>query len=46
VGFGHDKDGSYILVRNSWGLRWGVQGHGWLHDAYLEPLMVTTGVLS
>jgi hypothetical protein len=46
VGYGHSNDGAYVLVRNSWGLRWGDRGHCWLNDAYLDPLLITTGVLA
>jgi hypothetical protein len=45
VGSGHASDGEYILVRNSWGQRWGHAGHGWLHDSYLTPQLETTGVI-
>lgn len=45
VGCGHANDGSFILVRNSWGPSWGDLGHGWLHEAYLGPILVTTAVL-
>lgn len=36
---GHGRDGSepFILVRNSWGREWGVEGHAWLSAAYLRP---------
>lgn len=36
---GHGRDGSepFILVRNSWGPEWGVEGHAWLSAAYLQP---------
>ncbi len=46
VGSGHADDGEYILVRNSWGLRWGHAGHGWLHDLYLVPHLQTTGIIT
>ena len=46
VGSGHGPDGEYILVRNSWGLHWGIEGHGWLPDAYLAGQLQSTGVIS
>jgi hypothetical protein len=46
IGSGHLDDDEYILVRNSWGLRWGDQGHGWLPDSYLLQQLQTTGVIS
>ena len=45
VGSGHADDGDYILVRNSWGQRWGLSGHGWLHDPYLTSQLKATGVI-
>lgn len=37
VGLGHMANGiNYILVRNSWGPIWGIQGHAWLPEEYVE----------
>jgi hypothetical protein len=46
VGSGHDDDGGYILVRNSWGTAWGLAGHGWFHEPYLEPRLEMTGTIT
>jgi len=36
VGHGTAGSNSVILVRNSWGAGWGLNGHAWLHLAYLS----------
>lgn len=36
VGHGRDGAQSYILVRNSWGLEWGLAGHSWVSIDYLR----------
>jgi hypothetical protein len=36
VAVGYDAPGERILIRNSWGTRWGSGGHAWLPDAYVE----------
>ena len=46
VGSGHADDGEYVLVRNSWGLHWGHEGHGWLHQDYVSAHVHTTAVIS
>ncbi len=39
VAVGHGKCGAEraVLVRNSWGSAWGMNGHGWLTEAFLQP---------
>jgi len=37
VGHGTVDAERALLVRNSWGLRWGDGGHGWLTEQFLNP---------
>ena len=45
VGLGHAEDGTYLLVRNSWGRAWGTQGHGWLPEPYVSAHLHSTGFI-
>jgi C1A family cysteine protease len=36
VAVGYDTGLHRILVRNSWGVRWGNGGHGWVPETYLD----------
>jgi C1A family cysteine protease len=46
VGYGNASDGDYVLVRNSWGTRWGDNGHGWLHEPYLDGCLRLIGLMA
>ncbi|CAN5525107.1 C1 family peptidase [soil metagenome] len=35
-----------ILVRNSWGLRWGAAGYGWLTETFLAPRLFAAAILT
>ena len=37
VGHGRNGADTYVLVRNSWGLDWGLEGHSWVSAEYLRP---------
>lgn len=34
-----------ILVRNSWGAGWGVDGHAWLTEAFISPRLFALAIL-
>ena len=47
VGSGHlSGSENYILIRNTWGSKWGDCGHGWLPDSYLGAHLEGTGVVA
>ena len=46
VGSGHNDGGEYLLVRNSWGSRWGSHGHAWIHDSCFNDRLHATGTIS
>jgi hypothetical protein len=47
VGIGHGSvdDHRAILIRNSWGLKWGDAGHAWLTEPFLEPRIFAAATL-
>lgn len=47
VGFGHHVQfGELILIRNSWGPRWGDMGHAWLCANYLDDKLIGSRLLN
>ena len=46
VGHGIRKGERLILVRNSWGQGWGLNGYGWLTESFLQPRLMRIAVLA
>ena len=48
VAVGHGTIGSEraILVRNSWGKSWGVDGHAWVSEPYMQPRLHNVVLIS
>lgn len=45
VGYAKTQKGDYLLVRNSWGTDWGMDGHAFLSRKYIEGRIVETIVI-
>ena len=48
VAVGHGARGTdrFILVRNSWGTAWGLDGHAWVDTAYLAPRLLAAATMA
>lgn len=48
VAVGHGARGAdrFILVRNSWGTAWGLNGHAWVDTAYLAPRLLVAAIMA
>lgn len=44
VGHGIEAGEQVFLIRNSWGTKWGDQGHAWLSRHYIQPRLMSIGV--
>lgn len=45
VGHGECAGQRVLLVRNSWGSAWGLNGYAWLTESFLKPRVFATAVL-
>jgi C1A family cysteine protease len=46
VGHGTYNGNQLVLLRNSWGPRWGSNGHAWVREDYLAPRLAGAFVIS
>jgi hypothetical protein len=46
VGHGHSQRSTFVLVRNSWGEAWGVEGYGWIATSYLRPRLLCAATMA
>lgn len=46
VGYGDRAGVRFVLIRNSWGEAWGLQGCAWLAADYLAPRLIATAILT
>lgn len=45
VGYGESDDNRCVLIRNSWGEKWGDGGYAWVHEDYLVPRLRDSGIM-
>ena len=46
VRHGHRQQETFVLVRNSWGEAWGIEGYGWLATSYLKPRLLRAATMA
>lgn len=43
VGYGESRGTRCLLIRNSWGNQWGMDGYAWIDEDYLRPRLLFEG---
>jgi len=46
VGHGHRGGDRFVLVRNSWGGAWGLNGHAWVETSYLKLRLLRAAIMT
>jgi hypothetical protein len=46
VGYGERGSTNFVLVRNSWGESWGIEGHAWISIDYLTPRLTGAAIMT